>query len=76
MEIIKGYDIHPENYNKKTPELLRRVADTLLLSIIAIDPILQTQLPDFKGKEWVILSWNIFVVLFKLFSKTITEKIV
>jgi hypothetical protein len=74
MEIIKGYDVHPANYNKKTPETLKRIADVLLLSMVAIDPILQTQLPEFKGKEWIILGWNIFVTLFKLFSKTVTEK--
>jgi hypothetical protein len=74
MELIKGYDVHPNNYSKRTPIKLKKFADLLLLSVLAIDPILQTQLPDFKGKEWVILGWSLFVVLFKLLSNVVTEK--
>jgi hypothetical protein len=71
---IANYSIHPDNYNKRTPVTLKKVADTLLVSILAIDPLLQTQLPDFKGKEWVIFGWNFFVVIFKLVSKFITDE--
>ena len=73
MEIIKGYDIHPSNYNKRTPVLLKKIADFLLATILLVDPLMMT-VPDFQGKEWVLWIWNAFVVLFKFFTKTITEK--
>ena len=72
MELIKGYSIHPKNYNKRTPIVLKAIADTLLLSIIAVDPLIQ-QIPDFDKKEWVIWGWNVVVVIFKFITKTITE---
>jgi hypothetical protein len=74
MEIVKGYDIHPDNYNKKTPVWLKKIADGLLASILVIDPLLMT-MPDNEHKEWIMFSWNIFVALFKLISKTVTEKV-
>ncbi len=73
MEIIKGYDVHISNYSKKTPILLKKIADFLLASILVIDPILIT-MPDNEHKEWILFCWNMFVALFKLLSKTITEK--
>jgi len=73
MEIIKGYDVHVNNYGKKTPILLKKIADFLLASILVIDPILIT-MPDNEHKEWILFGWNMFVALFKLLSKTITEK--
>jgi len=70
---IANYNIHPENYNKPTPALLKRIADVLLITIIAVDPLM-AQLPDFEGKQWVTWGWNTFVVVFKLVSKLITEE--
>jgi len=77
MEILKtkttSYTLKASNYHKPTPLYLKVVADVLVGSILVIDPILQTQLPEFEGKAWVIIGWNIFVALFKLTSKAIAD---
>ncbi len=73
MEIIKGYDVDLVNYDKPTPKLLKKIADFLLATILVINPIMLT-IPDFEGKGWVMFGWNMFVALFKLISKTVTEK--
>lgn len=73
MKILQKYDIHPANYNKRTPETLKRIADVLLSSILIIDPVLLT-IPDFAGKEWVLFGYNMAVALFKIVSKTVTEQ--
>lgn len=75
MELIKGYDIATTNYDKPTPKLLKRIADFLLATILVINPLM-ISIPDFEGKEWILWGWNAFVVLFKFFTKTVTEKIV
>jgi hypothetical protein len=72
MKIIKGYTLHPENYSKRTPVLLKKIADILLASIIVVDPVLQT-IPDFEWRSWLIWGWNMFVVLFKFTTKFIAD---
>jgi hypothetical protein len=69
---ISNYSIAPENYNKRTPGTLKKIADILLASILVIDPIILT-IPDFAGKEWVLFGWNMAVALFKLISKLVTD---
>lgn len=70
---ILNYSFAPENYHKKTPVTLKKIADILLVSILAIDPILLT-VPDFAGKEWLLFGWNMFVAIFKLVSKFVTDE--
>lgn len=75
MQLLNtGYTIHPDNYNKKTPVTLKKIADMLLVSILAIDPIILA-IPDFNGKEWVLFGWNMTVAIFKLISKFISEEV-
>jgi hypothetical protein len=69
---ILNYSIHPNNYNKRTPITLKKVADILLASILVIDPVMLT-IPDFAGKQWVLFGWNMAVALFKLVSKLVTD---
>jgi hypothetical protein len=69
---IANYSIAPENYHKKTPVTLKKIADILLATILVVDPILLT-IPDFNGKEWVMFGWNMFVALFKLISKLVAD---
>lgn len=69
---IANYSVHPKNYNQRRPEKLRRIADILLATILVVDPVMIT-IPDFPGKEWFCWSWNLFVVIFKFVSKTITD---
>lgn len=68
---LANYTISTANYNKRRPGTLKKVADFLLASILVVDPVIIT-MPDFAGKEWVCFGWNLFVVLFKLFTKTVT----
>lgn len=66
MKVLNAkYDIHPRNYHNQTPPRLKKFADILILTIVAIDPVM-TQLPDFEGKEWVVWGWSTFVVLFRI----------
>jgi len=69
---ISNYSLAPENYNKRTPVTLKKIADILLATILVVDPIMIT-IPDFPGKEWVCWGWNMFVCLFKLISKMVTD---
>ena len=69
---ILNYSIHPVNYSKRTPVTLKKIADILLATILVVDPVI-IAIPDFAGKEWMIWGWNLFVVLFKLISKMVTD---
>jgi hypothetical protein len=69
---IGAYSIHPENYHKRTPVTLKKVADILLATILVVDPLMLS-IPDFQGKEWVTWGWNALCVIFKLISKFITD---
>ncbi len=69
---IANYSIHPDNYNKRTPATLKKIADILLASILVLDPVM-IAIPDFQGKEWVVWSWNLFVVVFKFISKAVAD---
>jgi hypothetical protein len=69
---IASYDIHPANYTKKTPVTLKAIADILLSTILVVDPLILS-IPDFPNKEWVLWSWNAFVVIFKLITKMVTK---
>lgn len=69
---ISNFDIHPVNYNKKTPRTLKGIADFLLATILIIDPLILS-MPDFPHKEWILWGWSVFVVLFKFFTKLVTE---
>ncbi len=62
-----------ENYFKQTPAKLKAAADTLLGTILVIDPLM-ISMPEFPHKEWVVWSWNAFVVLFKFFTKFTTTE--
>jgi len=73
MKLYKNYDIHPANYDKPTPRLLKRIADFLLATILVVNPLIFS-IPDFQGKEWIIWSWNVFIILFKFATKTVTKK--
>jgi hypothetical protein len=74
MKIVGSkYSIKPENYHKRTPLILKKIADILLATILVVDPLMLS-IPDFPNKEWVIWGWTAFVVLFKFVSKTITEE--
>ena len=67
MEILKtGYGISTENYTRRTPIVLKFIADIMLL-IAGITEIL----PDFSGKEWIVAGG----IAFKIISKFITEHI-
>jgi hypothetical protein len=72
MKLSNGYSISVENYHKPTPKWLKIVADILLGSILVLDPLIMS-IPDFEQKEWILFGWNVFVALFKLVSKTITD---
>ena len=69
---IANYSIHPENYNRKTPVVLKKIADMILATILVVDPILMS-VPDFNGKEWVTWGWNAFAVIFKFITKMVTD---
>jgi hypothetical protein len=69
---IANYSIKASNYNQRRPEKLKRIADILLASVLAVNPILLT-IPDFNGKEWLLFGWNMFVTIFKLITKLISE---
>jgi hypothetical protein len=76
--LIQGYEssyytLSTENYSKKTPVNLKKIADILLSSILIIDPVM-ISIPDFAGKEWLIWGWNMAVVLFKLISKFVADE--
>jgi hypothetical protein len=67
MSILnKKYSIAVENYNKKTPALLKLIADTTLL-LGAIAEIM----PEFPAKQWVVFG----IIAFKLLTKFVTEHI-
>ncbi len=74
MEIMKGYTLKAENYHKKTPVTLKKIADILLATILVIDPVI-IGIPDFEYKEWLIWGWNAFVVIFKYVTKMIAEEV-
>lgn len=59
-------------YRKPTPLWLKILADCLIGSILVVDGLM-TQLPDFEGRDWVVIGWSAFVALFKLVSKTIAD---
>jgi len=69
---IANYSIHPENYSKRTPVTLKKIADIILATILVIDPIMM-EVPDFAGKEWVTWGWSAFAVLFKFITKMVTD---
>jgi hypothetical protein len=71
---IANYDIHPANYSKKTPVTLKAIADIILLTIVVVDPLINS-MPDFQGQEWVKWIWTTFAVLFKFVTKMVTEKV-
>jgi hypothetical protein len=66
------YKLSIEGYNKKTPIILKYIADGLLGLSVAISGLLAVS-PDFPGKEWVMFGCNAFSVLFKYFTKFISE---
>jgi hypothetical protein len=76
MEIIKGYDIHPDNYLKPTPKWLRITADVLVFIVMAYDffNVFLNTMPDFPNKEWVLWLISGVILLFKFLTKLITEK--
>jgi len=75
MQILNSkYSIKPENYNKRTPAILKKIADMLLASVLVVNPVI-IAIPEFEGREWFIWGWNMLVVLFKLVTKTITEEL-
>lgn len=70
---IANYSLAPENYHKKTPVILKKIADILLATILVVDPLM-ISIPDFAGKEWVVWGWNAFTVIFKFITKMITDE--
>lgn len=74
MQLLQSkYSIKPENYHKRTPLTLKKIADILLATILVVDPLMLS-IPEFEGKQWVTWGWTAFVVLFKFVSKTIAEE--
>lgn len=65
MEILNtGIRVSPSNYGKKTPWLLKTIADLgLVLGIIA------EAAPEFPGREWVVFG----VLAFKLLTNFFAE---
>ena len=72
MKVLnEKYDIHPRNYHKPTPVGLKKFADRLLVIVLALNAVMLA-IPDFPGKEWFIWGWNVFVIVFKLTTNTVT----
>jgi len=73
MQLINSdYSLEFKNYSKKTPVVLKQIADLLLLLIPVVETVSLT-CPDFPSKKWVF--WGIITVfsLFKVVSKFVAD---
>jgi hypothetical protein len=73
MQLINGdYSLEFKNYSKKTPVILKQIADLLLVLIPVVETISLT-CPEFTGKKWVF--WGIITAfsLFKVVSKFVAD---
>jgi len=73
MQLINDkFSLEFENYNKKTPVILKQVADLLLVLIPVVETVSLT-CPEFPGKKWVF--WGIITLfsLFKVISKFVAD---
>jgi hypothetical protein len=74
MEILKsGYSIALSNYNKRTPVILKYVADFIQYPFMLAGDGLIAGLPEFEYKVWWIFGWTAFCSIFKLITKFIEE---
>mgnify|MGYP001766899241 CR=1 FL=1 len=66
------YKLTKDGYSRKTPIILKYIADSILVLIPIVDGIL-LQAPDFEAKLLVSFIWSTFGVLFKFVTKFISE---
>jgi hypothetical protein len=74
MQILNSsYSIHPSNYNKRTPAILRYIADFIILVLMPAGDGILAACPPFESKEWFMFGWTTFCVLFKATTKFISD---
>ena len=67
------YKITIKGYYKRTPVILKYIADFVIFALMPAGDALIIMLPEIESKVWWMFGWGCFCSLFKLVTKFIEE---
>lgn len=69
----KQFKISLDGYHRPTPVVLKYIADFVIFTLIPAGDAIIASMPDFNNKEWMIVGWTAFCLLFKAVTKFVSE---